>query len=152
RQLATDQSAKDDAALHLSTLDDKKSKYDEEVEAAADILEDLFNRGMNLTFNFDEKRSVLRANRAKIRKKKEQKYFKNSVGGFAVTHASAQQQPAQASEHLTVALALFPLGAEANELMGLFFLQANDGPSATKSFDVVASEGLPVSFYAEMRG
>jgi hypothetical protein len=36
--------------------------------------------------------------------------------------------------------------------MGLVFLQANDGPSATKSFDVVASQGLPVSFYAEMRG
>jgi hypothetical protein len=36
--------------------------------------------------------------------------------------------------------------------MGLVFLQANDGPSAIKSFDVVASHGLPVSFYAEMRG
>jgi hypothetical protein len=36
--------------------------------------------------------------------------------------------------------------------MGLVFLQANDGYSATRSFDVVASLGLPVSFYAEMRG
>jgi tetratricopeptide (TPR) repeat protein len=152
QQLTSEQSAKDDAALHLSTLDAKKSKYDEEVEATADILEDLFNRGMNLTFNFDEKRGALRANRAKIKKKKEQKYFKNIVGGFAVPHPYAQQQLARASEHLTVALALFPLGVEANELMGLVFLQANDGPSATKSFDVVASEGLPVSFYAEMRG
>ncbi len=152
QQLAIEQSAKDDAALHLSTLDTKKSKYEEEVEAAADILEDLFNRGMNLTFNFDEKRGALRANRAKIKKKKEQKYFKNIVGGFAVPHAYAQQQLAQASEHLTVALALFPLGVEANELMGLVFLQANDGASATKSFDVVSSQGLPVSFYAEMRG
>ena len=152
QQLAAEQSAKDDAALHLSTLDLKKSKYDEEVEAAADIVEDLFNRGMNLTFNFDEKRGALRANRAKIKKKKEQKAFQNVVGGFAVPHAYAQQQLARASEHLTVALALFPLGVEANELMGLVFLQANDGRSATKSFDVVSSEGLPVSFYSEMRG
>src|SRR5450759_4960254 len=45
-----------------------------------------------------------------------------------------------------------PLGAEANELMGLVFLQANDGRSAIRSFDVVASQGLPVAFYAEMRG
>ena len=37
-------------------------------------------------------------------------------------------------------------------MMGLVFLQANDGRSAIKSFDVVASQGLPVSFYAEMRG
>jgi hypothetical protein len=36
--------------------------------------------------------------------------------------------------------------------MGLVFLQANDGHSAIKSFDAVASQGLPVSFYAEMRG
>ena len=152
QQLASDQSAKDEAALHLSTLDVKKSQYEEEVEAAANILEDLFNRGMNLTFNFDEKRGALRANRAKIKNKKEQKAYKNYIGGFAVPHAYAQQQLARASEHLTVALALFPLGVEANELMGLVFLQASDGISATKSFDVVSSEGLPVSFYAEMRG
>ena len=36
--------------------------------------------------------------------------------------------------------------------MGLVFLQANDGHAATRSFDVVASQGLPVPFYAEMRG
>ena len=30
--------------------------------------------------------------------------------------------------------------------------QANDGHSAIKSFDVDASQGLPVAFYAEMRG
>ena len=55
-------------------------------------------------------------------------------------------------EHLQIALALFPLGAEANELMGLVFMQANDGRMAIRNFDVVASQGLPVSFYAEMRG
>ena len=74
------------------------------------------------------------------------------MGGFAVPYAYAQQQLKRASEHLQVALALFPLGAEANELMGLVFLQANDGHAAIKSFDVVASQGLPVVFYAEMRG
>ena len=36
--------------------------------------------------------------------------------------------------------------------MGLIFLQANDGHAAIRSFDVVASQGLPVAFYAEMRG
>ena len=36
--------------------------------------------------------------------------------------------------------------------MALVFLQANDGQWAMRSFDVVASQGLPVSFYAEMRG
>jgi len=76
---------------------------------------------------------------------------RNRVGGFAVPFAYAQQQLMRASEHLQIALALFPLGAEANELMGLVFLQANDGRAAIRSFDVVASQNLPVSFYAEMR-
>ena len=74
------------------------------------------------------------------------------TGGFAIPYAYAQQELSRASEHLQIALALFPLGAEANELMGLVLLQANDGHSATRSFDVVASQELPVSFYAELRG
>jgi len=138
--------------LHITTLDAKKSKYDDEVDEAESILSDLFNRGMNLTFNFDEKRSAIRAKRAQIKKKNDRKKDQYRVGGFAVPYPYAQQQLAEASVHLNIALALFPLGPEANELMGLVFLQANDGHAATKSFDVVASHGLPVSFYAEMRG
>ena len=106
---------------------------------------------MKLSFDGSEKRSALRVRRARVKKKEENK-ARNRVGGFAIPFAYAQQQLGRASEHLQIALALFPLGAEANELMGLVFLQANDGRSAIKSFDVVASQGLPVSFYAEMRG
>lgn len=151
QQLTTDQAAKDEAALHLSTLDGKRTKYEEEIDEAEDLLADLFNRGMNLTFNGPENRRSLRAKRARV-KKKEQNKSRNRVGGFAVPYAYAQQQLKRASEHLQVALALFPLGAEANEMMGLVFLQANDGHAAIKSFDAVASQGLPVLFFAEMRG
>ena len=151
QQLTSEQSAKDEATLHLTTLDAKRSKYDEEVDEAEDIVADLFNRSMKLTFNGSENRSALRVKRARVKKKEESK-ARNRVGGFAIPFAYAQQQLARASEHLQIALALFPLGAEANQLMGLIFLQANDGRSAIKSFDVVASQGLPVSFYAEMRG
>ncbi len=152
QQLVTDQSAKDEADLHLTTLDAKRTKYDEEVDEAEDIVADLFNRGMNLTFNLDENRSALRAKRARVKKKDDRKKAQSRVGGFAIPFAYAQQQLTRASEHLQIALALFPLGAEANQLMGLVFLQANDGHSATKSFDAVASQGLPVPFYAELRG
>ena len=151
QQLAAEQKAKDEAALHLSTLDAKKKKYDEEIDEAEDIVSDLFARAMKLSFDGSEKRSALRVRRARVKKKEENK-ARNRVGGFAIPFAYAQQQLGRASEHLQIALALFPLGAEANELMGLVFLQANDGRSAIKSFDVVASQGLPVSFYAEMRG
>ncbi len=151
QQLSSEQSAKDEATLHLDTLDAKRTKYDEEIDEGEDIIADLFNRSMNLTFNGSEKRSAMRARRAKVKKKEENK-ARNRTGGFAIPFAYAQQQLARASEHLQIALALFPLGAEANELMGLVFLQANDGRSATRSFDVVASQDLPVPFYAEMRG
>jgi tetratricopeptide (TPR) repeat protein len=152
QELTPDQNAKNDTNLHLTTLDAKKSKYNEEVEEAEDTLADLFNRGMNLTFNLDENRRAIRAKRARIKKKQDRKKDQNRVGGFAIPYAYAQQQLAYAGEHLQIALALFPLGAEANELMGLFFLQANDGHAATRSFDAVASQNLPVSFYVEMRG
>jgi tetratricopeptide (TPR) repeat protein len=151
QQVSSDQSAKDEANLHLTTLDAKRTKYDEEIDEAEDMVADLFNRSMNLTFNGPENRRALRAKRARVKKKEENK-ARNRVGGFAIPFAYAQQQLARASEHLQIALALFPLGAEANELMGLVFLQANDGHSAARSFDVVASQGLPVAFYAEMRG
>ncbi len=151
KQLTSDQSARDEADLHVNSLAPKRAKYDEEVDAAGDIVADLFNRAMKLSFNGSEKRSALRAKRAQV-KKKEQNKARNRTGGFAIPYAYAQQQLARASEHLQVALALFPLAVEANELLGLVFLQANDGSSATKTFDVVSSQGLPVSFYAEMRG
>jgi tetratricopeptide (TPR) repeat protein len=150
QQLTSEKSAKDETAVHLSTIDAKRKKYDEEIDEAGDTIADLFNRKMNLTFNESKDRSALRAKRAVVTKK-DKNIAKGRVGGFAVPFPYAQQQLARAGEHLQIALALFPLGAEANELMGLVFLQANDGGSATKSFDVVASQGLPVSFYAELR-
>jgi Tetratricopeptide repeat len=150
-QLSSGDTAKSEIDLHLTALDAKKSKYDDEVAEAEDILSDLLNRGMNLSFNLDDNRSAIRARRARIKNKKDRKY-QYRVGGFAVPYPYAQQQLAIAGEHLQVALGLFPLGAEANELMGLFFLQANDGRSAIKNFDAVASQGLPPAFYAEMRG
>jgi tetratricopeptide (TPR) repeat protein len=151
QQVSSDEALRAETNLHLNALDAKKSKYDDEVGEAEDILSELFNRGMNLKFNLDDNRSAIRVRRARIKNKKERK-DQNRVGGFAVPYPYAQQELALAGEHLQVALGLFPLGAEANELMGLLFLQANDGRSAIKNFDAVASQGLPLSFYAEMRG
>jgi tetratricopeptide (TPR) repeat protein len=152
RELNSDPVARERADLHLATLDAKRAKYDAEIDLAGDIVADLLNRSLKLSFNGSESRSALRAERAQVKKKSDKSKAKSRVGGFAIPFPYAQQQLGRASEHLQIALALFPLGAEANELMGIVFLQANDGHSAAKSFDVVASQGLPVSFYAEMRG
>ena len=152
RQLESNPAGQQEADLHLETLDIKRSKYDEDVEAASDILSDLFNRAMNLTFNGLEDRASQYKQRAKDRAKVAAKHKVRMVGGFTIPFAYAQQQLAEAGEHLATALVLFPLGAEANQLMALVFLQANDGQSAMRSFDAVASQNLPVAFYAEMRG
>ena len=152
RKLEADPLGQQEADLHLETLEVKRAKYDEEVERASEILADLFNRAMNLTFNGLEDRASQYKRRAKERAKVAQKHKVRMVGGFSVPFGYAQQQLAEAGEHLAAALVLFPLGPEANQLMGLVFLQANDGRSAMRSFDAVASQNFPVAFYAEMRG
>lgn len=153
REMASDAAAREAAGLHLETLEIKRDTYDQEVAAAEGTLSDLLNRAMNLTFNGMEDRTALYKQRAKATKKL---YKKNQhldrVGGFSIPFAYAKQQLTEAADHLATALALFPLAAEANELMGLVFLQANDGRSAMRCFDAVAAQNLPVSFYAQLRG
>ncbi|HXU37454.1 MAG TPA: hypothetical protein VN937_13925 [Blastocatellia bacterium] len=153
RALDSNPAAQEAAGLHLDTLAIKRDTYDQEVAAAEGIVSDLLNRAMNLTFNGMEDRAALYKQRAKANKKL---YKKNQhldrVGGFAIPFGYARQQLTEAGDHLATALALFPLGAEANQLMGLVFLQANDGRSAMRCFDAVAAQNLPVSFYAQLRG
>jgi tetratricopeptide (TPR) repeat protein len=153
RELESDAAVRDSTGLHLETLDIKRETYDKEVDAAEDILSDLLNRAMNLTFNGMDDRAALYKQRAKATKKLyKKKEHLDRVGGFSVPFAYAKQQLNEAGDHLSTALALFPLGAEANQLMALVFLQANDGRSAMRCFDAVAAQNLPVSFYGELRG
>jgi len=148
RELDADPEAQKRADFRLGLLDAKREKYNEEVSDAEDTIADLWNRAMNLTFNGLENRSALRARRGQYKKGNPAQ----KLGGFTVPLPYAQQQIASAAQHLQAALALFPLGAEANELMALVYLQALDGRSAIRAYDAVASQRLPVSFYAEIRG
>src|SRR5579859_3343531 len=148
RDLSSDPELQKRADFRLGILDAKREKYDEEVSEAEDTLADLLNRAMNLTFNGLENRSALRPHRPQAKGKGN---AARKLGGFTVPLPYAQQQIAEASEHVQAALALFPLGAEANELMALIYLQALDGRSAILAYDAVARQSLPVSFYAEVR-
>jgi tetratricopeptide (TPR) repeat protein len=148
RELDSNPEAQKRADFHLGILDEKRKKYDDEVTEAEDTIADLLNRSMNLTFNGLENRSALRAHRAQVKKGNAAK----KLGGFTVPLPYAQQQIGSAAQHLLAALALFPLGAEANELMALVYLQSLDGRGAIRAFDAVSSQHLPVSFYAEIRG
>ena len=152
RELVTDPALQKRADFHLGILDAKKEKYDAEISDAEDVIADLLNRAMNLTFNGLEDRSAVRAHRGRRKGHDVDKNKAKMLGGFTIPLPYAHQQFALASQHLAAALAIFPLGAEANELMALVYLQALDGRAAIRSFDAIASQNLPVSFYVEIRG
>ena len=153
RELESNAAAREAAGLHLETLEIKRDTYVNKVKAAEAILSDLLNRAMNLTFNGRDDQAALHKLRAKAtRKFYEEKGHFDRVGGFSIPHAYAAQQLNEAGDHLSTALGLFPLGAEANQLMALIFLQVNDGRSAMRCFDAVAAQNLPVSFYGQLRG
>jgi hypothetical protein len=136
RQMVSGIDAQAEADIHLETLEVKKDNYDEETDAAEDIVSDLLNRAMNLTFNGMDERAALYQQRQRARNhhSKDKKKRLQQVGGFGVPFSYAKQELADAEEDLATALDLFPLGAEANELMGLVFLQANDGRSVHAVF------------------
>ena len=145
------QRARAEAKLDLDTLDAKRDKYDTEVGAAEEIVSNLLNRAMYLTFNELNERSGL----YKGLPKPEKNVMKRTRNGRVVLPfrtAMHNEQLAHAQEHLSIATSLLPLAPEANELLGIVMLQAGDGSSAIKAFDAVVSQGLPVAFYGELRG
>ena len=151
RELDTDTEAQGRADFHLGILDAKKETYDAEISDAEDAISDLLNRGMNLTFNGLENRSAVRAHRGR---RKGHDVYKNSAktrwlyGPVALCASAVRPgKPVPGGSSF-----IFPLGAEANELMALIYLQALDGRAAIRSYDAVASQNLPVSFYVEIRG
>jgi tetratricopeptide (TPR) repeat protein len=150
RELETSPGGRQEADLHLDTFDERRRKYDDEVAQATEILSDLLNRALNLTFNGLEDRASQYKQRSRERAQLYKKQNLKVVGGFTVPFAYAQQQLAEAGEHLANALLVLPLGAKASQLMGLVHLQANDGRSAMRLFDAVAGQNLPVAFYAQM--
>ena len=77
RELETNPAAGEEAGLHLETLDVKRETYEHEAGAAQDIVSDLLNRAMNLTFNGMQDRAALRKQRAQPQDKK-----KSRGGGF----------------------------------------------------------------------
>jgi tetratricopeptide (TPR) repeat protein len=152
--LDTSEEGRQRVAPHLTALDDWRKDYDDEVLQAEDIITGMLQRGLGLTFA--ETAAHVRSHRAMAKKEGQRGAFfhKSPIrsGGFHIPYDYAREEFRIASEHLQSALAIFPLGAEANQLMAIVSLQANDGRSAIANFDAVASQNLPVSFYAEIRG
>lgn len=152
-ELDTSEEARQRIAAHLPALEDWRKDYDNEISQAEEIITSLLQRGLGLTFAEEERH--IRSRRARAKQEGQMKTFHKTAirsGGFHVPYDFAREEFRAAAEHLQTALAIFPLGAEANQLMAIVSLQANDGRSAIAGLDAVAGHGLPVSFYAEVRG
>jgi len=141
------------AASHLEALEDWRKAYNGEISEAEDLITPILQRGLGLTFAESADHARGRRARARNEGKMNSFYIKSPIrsGGFHVPFDYAREEFRMAAEHLQAALAIFPLGAEANQLMAIVSLQANDGRSAIANFDAVAAQNLPVSFYAELR-
>lgn len=146
QELETSPELKAEAARHLDSLDKWRADYDSDIEDAQDILTALLLHSMGLNFQGGKHRAKLN----KRQQKASSRYQKLMMASETMSSPYVQRQLDHAREDLEDATTLFPLGIEANELLALIYLEGNNWPAAFRCFDAVASQGLPVSFYAQL--
>jgi tetratricopeptide (TPR) repeat protein len=145
-QLETNTDRKNDAAMHLASLDQWHSDYIQNVDEAHDLMADLLTHSMGLDSEGVQRKTKL--NKAQNKASSRTKMM--LAASETLSGAYVRRQLDQARADLEEATQLFPIAPEANEMLALLDLEENDWPSAYRSFDAVASAGMPVSFYAQL--
>jgi hypothetical protein len=144
-QLETDPDRKTEAAAHLNSLDQWRASYIDNTDEAHDLIADLLVRSLGLSTE---------GVKHKIKSGKGSKKSAQTKMMFSASQTLSapfvRRQLAQARADLDQATELFPIAPEANEMLALLDLEDNDWPSAFRSFDAVASAGMPVAFYAQL--
>jgi tetratricopeptide (TPR) repeat protein len=147
QQLEPASARKSDAEVHRSTLETRRAVYDANVAEAQDILSNLLLRSLGIQNEGAQHKAKL----TYLQKRwASQQYKETTQATEKLPQPYVVRELSKAREDLTAATDLFPLGAEANELLALIDLQGNDWPGAYRSYDAVASQGFPVSFYAQV--
>ena len=143
QQLTSDQSGQRRSRPYISPRwNAKRAKYDEEVDEAEDIVADLFNRSMKLTFNGSEKRSAMRAKRAQVKKKEEESCQVTAWAALPFLLRTRNNSWRGRVSIFRSPRSLSPWAPKPIKLMGLVFLQANDGHSADQEFRCGGQPGL----------
>jgi hypothetical protein len=145
-QLETNTDRKNDAAMHLASLDQWHTSYVENVDEAHDLMADLLTHSMGLDSEGVQRKSKLTKSQSKASAKTKMLLSASET----LSGPFVRRQLEQARADLQDATELFPIAPEANEMLALLDLEDNDWPSAYRSFDAVASAGMPVSFYAQL--
>jgi hypothetical protein len=144
-QLEPDADRKTEAAAHLNSLEQWRIDYIVNTDQAHDLLADLLLHSMGLNNEGIQRNTKLT--------KQQKKGSGRAQAAFAASETLStpfvRRQLEQARSDLEEATQLFPIAPEANQMLALLDLEDNDWSAAFRSFDAVASSGMPVSFYAQ---
>jgi len=146
QQLAPDAAQKSEADSHLSNLEGRRAVYDANVDEAEDMLSGLLLAAMGLDIEGAKHKTKLSYRQWRWAS---HRYKEATRATVMLPEPFVERELDRARQDLDGASELFPLAAEAQELLALISLQGNNWPEALRSYDAVASQGLPVSFFAQ---
>ena len=146
QQLEKDPALDAAATAHLANLDRRRAVYDANISDAQDILTSLLLSSLGIGNEGTKHKGKLTHRQ---RRYASSRYKQESRATEKLSPPYAERELDRARQDLDAAAGLFPLGAEANEMLALICLQGNNWPEAYRSYDAVASQGFPVSFYAQ---
>jgi len=146
QQLAPDPNCKKAADLHLSALEARRAIYDASADEAQDVISALLMSALGLQDMGAKHKTKLSYRQWRWAS---HQYKEATRATEKLSQPYVERELNRARQDLESAIELFPLGAGANELLGLIELQGNNWPEAYRRYDAVASQGLPVSFYAQ---
>jgi tetratricopeptide (TPR) repeat protein len=146
-QVEPDPARKSDAEPHFSTLDSRRAVYDANIAEAQDIMTGLLLPSLGLNSLGTKHKTKLSYRQWRWASRQ---YKETTRATEKLSQPYVERELGRARDDLESATELFPLGAEANELLALIDLQGNNWPEAYRNYDAVASQGFPVSFYAQV--
>lgn len=146
-QLESDAQRKNAAEAHLTVLDTRQEVYEANVDEAEEILADLLKHAMGIEDQGTKHKTKLSR---RTRQHSSRRYQETAAANEKLSTPYVERELDRARQDLEAATEIFPLAPEANELLALVALQANNWPAAYRDYDAVASQNLPVSFYGEI--
>jgi tetratricopeptide (TPR) repeat protein len=134
-----------EAAKRIASLEKERSDYESAIKDARQTIADLLTHTMGLAGHGNGAKNysggALALGFAAGRRP-----VASGTGGVSFQYA--QQQIESAHKKLEEATGIFPLGPEANELLGFVYMQGRNPSAAMRCYDIVRSEHYPVTFYA----
>ncbi len=146
QQLEKDPARNAAVSAHVANLDRRREVYDANISDAQDILTSLLQSSLGVSSEGAKHKGKLTHRQ---RRYASSRYKAETRATEKLPEPYVQRELDRARQDLDSAADLFPLGVEANEMIALIYLQGNNWPDAYRSYDAVASQGFPVSFYAQ---